>query len=90
MDLGEGQAFTPKIHWYLREHKPTDFARRANQRGLFATCESSPFRKNISVFPKPKSVLYHGHPVPREGRWPSSRTLGRDAVDADGATDEST
>ena len=23
------------------------------------------------------------HPVPEEGRWPSSRTLGRDAVDAD-------
>jgi|SRR6478609_7114642 hypothetical protein len=22
------------------------------------------------------------HPVPKEGRWPSSRTLGRDAVDA--------
>ena len=22
------------------------------------------------------------HPVPQEGRWPSSRTLGRDAVDA--------
>ena len=43
---------------------------------------SSPFRKNISVFPKPKSALYHGYPVPREGRWPSSRTLGRDAVDA--------
>jgi len=22
------------------------------------------------------------HPVPKEGRWPSSRTLGRGAVDA--------
>jgi hypothetical protein len=22
------------------------------------------------------------HPVPQEGRWPSSQTLGRDAVDA--------
>ena len=34
-------------------------------------------------------LFISGHPVPREGRWPSSRTLGRDAVDARGAEDES-
>jgi hypothetical protein len=45
-------------------------------------CLSSPLRKNISVFPKYKSGYMIRHPVPREGRWPSSRTLGRDAVDA--------
>jgi hypothetical protein len=50
--------------------------------GCFPRCLSSPFRKNISVFPKPKSPSYPRRPVPKEGRWPSSRTLGPDAVDA--------
>jgi len=45
-------------------------------------CLSSPLRKNISVFPKSKSGYMIRHPVPKEGRWPSSRTLGRGAVDA--------
>src|ERR1700730_16360505 len=39
---------------------------------------SSPFHKNISVFPKSKSDYVIRHPVPLEGRWPSSRTLVRD------------
>jgi hypothetical protein len=43
---------------------------------------SSPPSKNISVFPKYKSRYMIPHPVPPEGRWPSSQTLGRDAVDA--------
>ena len=43
---------------------------------------SSPFCKNILFFRIPKSVYILRHPVPKEGRWPSSRTLGRDAVDA--------
>jgi hypothetical protein len=43
---------------------------------------SSPARKNISVFPNPNQIYIASHPVPHEGRWPSSRTLGRDAVDA--------
>jgi hypothetical protein len=37
---------------------------------------SSPFRKNISVFPKRKFGYMICHPVPKEGRWPSSRTWG--------------
>jgi hypothetical protein len=43
---------------------------------------SSPLGKNISVFPKSKSGYMILYPVPKEGRWPSSRTLGREAVDA--------
>jgi hypothetical protein len=43
---------------------------------------SSPLCKNNSVYPKCKSVYVVCHPVPEEGRWPSSRTLGRGAVDA--------
>jgi hypothetical protein len=41
----------------------------------------APLQK-YSVFPKCKSGYMICHPVPGEGRWPSSRTLGRDAVDA--------
>jgi hypothetical protein len=29
------------------------------------------------------------HPIPKEGRWPTSSTRGGDAMDADGAFDES-
>ena len=32
--------------------------------------------------PTPNQEYFPHYPVPREGRWPSSRTLGRDAVDA--------
>ncbi len=44
---------------------------------------SIPIRKNISVFSYPKShlELFASRPE-EEGRWPSSRTLGWDAVDA--------
>jgi hypothetical protein len=38
---------------------------------------SSPFRKNISVFTDPKSAPYKRHPVPKEGRRPTSQTWGR-------------
>jgi hypothetical protein len=38
--------------------------------------------KNFSLLFPGKSVAFTGRPVPKEGRWPSSRTLGRDAVDA--------
>src|SRR5258708_22256689 len=57
-----------------------DFARRANQFFL-----SSPFCKNISLRLSGKSPV-EARPIPsrEEGRWPSSRTLGRDAVDAAG------
>ena len=53
-------------------------ARRANQR--FA-CQVHP--KKIFLFlSTPNHPYISRHPVPVEGRWPSSRTLGRDAVDA--------
>jgi hypothetical protein len=50
---------------------------------LVLICLSSPICKNISVFIEGKSPAYYRHPVPREGRWPSSLALGRGAVDAD-------
>src|SRR5664279_977926 len=49
---------------------------------------SSPLRKNILIFRNRKSLYNHRHPVLPKGRWPSSRTLGRDAVDARCAKDE--
>jgi hypothetical protein len=53
-------------------------ARRANQR--FAR---QVHHKKIFLFPStPNHPYISRHPVPVEGRWPSSRTLGRDAVDA--------
>jgi hypothetical protein len=50
---------------------------------------SSSFCKNISVFPKCKSSYMICHPVPEEGRFAIVTNAGRDAVDADGAFDES-
>jgi hypothetical protein len=43
---------------------------------------SSPFRKNISVFPKLKSGYMICHPVPKEGRIAIVTDAGGDAVDA--------
>jgi len=68
--------------------RPTRYAlltRRANHLASVrpSNCGVSiSFWKNISVFPKCKSPYMICHPVPKEGRWPSSRTLGRGAVDA--------
>src|SRR5882672_12023808 len=42
----------------------------------------SDFPKNISVSTHPKSHLELSPSRPSEGRWPPSRTLGWDAVDA--------
>jgi hypothetical protein len=50
---------------------------------------SSPFDKNISVFPKSKSRYMICHPVPKEGRFAIVTNAGWGAVDADGAFDES-
>jgi hypothetical protein len=43
---------------------------------------SSPFCKKILLHLRPKSLLQLPPSCPIEGRWPSSRTWGRDAVDA--------
>jgi hypothetical protein len=50
---------------------------------------SSPLYKNISVFQKSKSSYMICHPIPKEGRCATSSTWDGDAVDADGAFDES-
>jgi hypothetical protein len=55
----------------------------------FSTCLSSPACKDISVFPKFKSGYMTGHPVPLRGALRNVINAGRDAVDADGAFDES-
>jgi hypothetical protein len=44
---------------------------------------SSPALKNIMLCFRGKSSAYLDGLVPEEGRWPSSRTLGPDAVDAE-------
>jgi len=48
----------------------------------------APSAKIFLFFRNPNQRYIVSRPVPEEGRWPSSRTLGRDAVDADGAIDE--
>jgi hypothetical protein len=45
--------------------------------------------KNILIFRNGKSVYIHAHPVPLEGRIAIVTDAGWDAVDADGASDES-
>jgi hypothetical protein len=58
--------------------------------GKSPNCLSSPARKNIPVHFRPKSPLHPPYPaLTRGGVSRSSRTLRRDAMDADGATDES-
>jgi hypothetical protein len=69
-------------------HKALQAPRNFCLTGKSAICLSSPACKNIVVFIWSKSSAYFRRPVPVEGRWPSSRTLGRDAVDAGGASDE--
>ena len=44
---------------------------------------SSPFRKNISLFPKPKSVVVFAPSHPSEGRLENVTDVGWDAVDAE-------
>jgi len=51
--------------------------------GQITKNSSTPIAKNIPLSPSGKSVLSaRAIPFREEGRWPSSRTLGRDAVDA--------
>jgi hypothetical protein len=64
--------------------------RRANHLRDLSPPWSSPFCKNISVFPKLKLGYMICRPVPKEGRFAIVTNAGRDAVDASGATDEST
>jgi transposase len=49
--------------------------------GLPSQMEISDF-PNFYLTPPPNHLYISPHPVPVEGRWPSSRTLGRVAVDA--------
>jgi hypothetical protein len=49
---------------------------------------SSPFGKNISVFPKPKSGYVIRHPVPLRGALRNVTDAERDAVDAEALLDE--
>src|SRR5258708_26805529 len=59
-----------------------------NRIKLFLPVQS--LSKKYSDFPKKRIALYPPLSCPsKEGRWPSSRTLGQDAVDASGAQDES-
>ena len=51
--------------------------------GQFCKFRVQPSRKKYFACPVGQiTSTSFGHSVPREGRWPSSRTLGRDAVDA--------
>jgi short-subunit dehydrogenase len=64
-------------HSTVTSASPGNFARRANQQNpVQSLCE------NNSLSPSGKSKLEVPPSCPEEGRWPSSRTLGRDAVDA--------
>ena len=49
---------------------------------------SSPVRKNILVFRSENQSYIRNRPVPKEGRCATSRNVGRDAVDAEGAVDD--
>ena len=62
-------------------------ARRANHFRLSENM-SSPGIKNISLYPKAKSVADTSHPVPFRGASANVTTWDGDAVDAEAATDE--
>jgi len=50
---------------------------------------SRPVGENISFRRSVETALLIRHPVPIEGRFAIVTNAGRDAVDADGASDES-
>ncbi len=51
--------------------------------------KSSPSVKNIPIFRNSKSVYIHDRPASLEGRFAIVTDVRRDAVDAEGASDES-
>jgi hypothetical protein len=55
---------------------------RIRPSGKSAIWLSSHHKKIFLFLSTPNHPYISRHPVPVEGRWPSSRTLGRDAVDA--------
>ena len=70
----------------LRQHSAPELpTRRANHQIL-----SSPFTKNILIFRRSKSVYNPRRPAPLGEPLAIVTDVGRDAVDAEGATDEST
>jgi hypothetical protein len=64
-------------------YSPADFSPAGKSLLDFQNLLSSPSGKNILIFRNRKSGYKRSRPAPSEGRWPSSRTLERDAVDAD-------
>ena len=57
--------------------------------GCFLIPPSSPRRKNISFRRSVETALLIRHPASQEGRIAIVTDAGRDAVDVDGASDES-
>jgi hypothetical protein len=66
-----------------RTRNPTGKSPGCSRRGL-----SSPIRKNILIFRRPKSPLYPPPSRPTRGALAIVTDAGRDAVDASGASDE--
>jgi hypothetical protein len=52
-------------------------------------CIVQPALQKYSDFPNAQISLYPRHPVPHRGAFRNVTNAGRDAVDADGAADES-
>jgi hypothetical protein len=74
----------PQVAAYGRAN---DVGRRRRRAGdlpvrLFCSQRVNLCLKKYSAFPKSQITLYQPRPAPKEGRWPSSRTLEQDAVDA--------
>ena len=53
-----------------------------NPTGKPGNALSSPFAKIFPFTSDANHFHVRSRPIPREGRWPSSQTLGLDAVDA--------
>ena len=67
----------------MERPRPVICTRRANHRRAWLTGLSSPLRKNILIFRRPKSPHISNRPVPLEGRLMIVTIAGRDAVDAE-------
>jgi hypothetical protein len=81
--FGNHQASLTRTHPGLPDGQIT------RQPTLFFSRVQSP-SKNILIFRNRKSVYTNAYPVPSEGRLAIVTDAGRDAVDANGASDEST
>jgi hypothetical protein len=84
--LAEGGG--PRQRVLSADEASADFARRANQTSVCAGRCQSPDAKIFLFYRNTNQLYIRNRPVPLEGRFAIVTSAGRDAVDAESASDE--